>query len=66
MSWARWPGRVANVTVIARDLGSWRVTDCLGSTIESPERLRPELWLRSGVIHRADSSLLAESTTDVA
>jgi dihydroorotase len=60
------PGRVADVTVIARDQGSWRVTDCLGSTIEIPERLRPELCLRAGVEHRADSSLLAESTADVA
>jgi dihydroorotase len=60
------PGRVADVTVIARDQGSWRVTDCLGSTIEIPERLRPELCLRAGVAHRADSSLLMESTADVA
>ena len=60
------PGRVADVTVIARDQGSWRVTDCLGSTIEIPERLRPELCLRAGVVHRADSSLLSESTADVA
>ena len=60
------PGRVADVTVLARDQGQWRVTDCLGATIEIPERLRPELCLRAGVLHRADSSLLAESTADVA
>jgi dihydroorotase len=60
------PGRVADVTVLARDRGAWRVTDCLGSTIEIPERLRPELCLRAGVVHRADSSLLVESTADVA
>jgi dihydroorotase len=60
------PGRVADVTVLARDPGSWRVTDCLGSTLEIPERLRPELCLRAGVVHRADASLLAESTADVA
>ncbi len=60
------PGRVADVAVLARDRGSWRVTDCLGATIEIPERLRPELCLRAGVVHRADSSLLAESTADVA
>jgi dihydroorotase len=60
------PGRVADVTVIARERGDWRVTDSLGVTIEIPERLRPELCLRAGVVHRADSSLLAESTADVA
>jgi dihydroorotase len=60
------PGRVADVTVLGRDQGSWRVIDCLGATIEIPERLRPELCLRAGVVHRADSSLLVESTADVA
>ena len=60
------PGRVADVSVIAREPGSWRVTDCLGSAIELPERLRPEFCLRDGVVHPADSSLLSESTADVA
>jgi predicted amidohydrolase len=59
-------GRVADVTVIACERGTWRVTDSLGATLEIPERLRPELCLRAGVVHRADSSLLAESTADVA
>ena len=59
------PGRLADVTVIAREPGSWRVTDCLGRTIELSERLRPEFCLRAGVVHQADSSLLAESTADV-
>jgi dihydroorotase len=60
------PGRVADVSVIARDAGAWKVTDCLGSTIDLAERLRPELCLRAGVAHGADSSLLEESTADVA
>jgi dihydroorotase len=60
------PGRVADVSVFARDHGSWRVTDSLGSTIDITERLRPELCLRAGVVHQADASLLVESTTDVA
>jgi dihydroorotase len=60
------PGRMADVSVIARDQGSWSVTDCLGDTIGITERLRPELCLRAGVVHRADSSLLVESTADVA
>jgi dihydroorotase len=60
------PGRGADVTVLAHDRGSWRVTDCLGRTLDIPERLRPELCLRAGVVHRADASLLAESTADVA
>jgi hypothetical protein len=33
--------------------------------VELAERLRPELCLRAGVVHRADASLLAESTADV-
>ena len=52
--------------MLAHDRGSWRVTDCLGRTLDIPERLRPELCLRAGVVHRADASLLAESTADVA
>jgi dihydroorotase len=59
-------GRVADVTVLAREPGPWRVTDCLGATLEIPERLRPDFCLRAGVVHRADSSLLVESTADVA
>jgi hypothetical protein len=59
-------GPCAPIFALARDQGSWRVTDCLGATIEIPERLRPELCLRAGVVHQADSSLLVESTADVA
>jgi dihydroorotase len=60
------PGRTADVSVIARDAGTWVLRDCLGSAITVGERLRPEFALRAGVLHRADSSLLAESTADVA
>jgi dihydroorotase len=60
------PGRVADVSVLAREPGPWRVTDCLGATLEIPERLHPDFCLRAGVVHRADSSLLVESTADVA
>jgi dihydroorotase len=59
------PGRTADVSVIARDAGTWVLRDCLGSAITVGERLRPEFALRAGVLHRADSSLLAESTADV-
>jgi hypothetical protein len=57
---------VADVSVLAREPGPWRVTDCLGATLEIPERLHPDFCLRAGVVHRADSSLLVESTADVA
>ena len=60
------PGAVADVCVIARDRGVWNLKDSLGSEITITERLRPEFALRGGVLHRADSSLLAESTADVA
>jgi dihydroorotase len=59
------PGRMADISVIARDQGTWILRDCLGSQITVSERLRPEFALRAGVLHRADSSLLAESTADV-
>jgi hypothetical protein len=36
------------------------------STLEIPERLCPEFCVRAGVVHRADATLLAESTADVA
>src|SRR5690348_11960963 len=51
------PGRVADVTVLARDPGAWHVTDCLGVRLPLAERLRPEFCLRGGVLHRADASL---------
>jgi hypothetical protein len=57
---------VADVSVIARDQGAWSVRDSLGATIDITERLRPELCLRAGVVHRADASLLQESAADVA
>jgi len=60
------PGTTADVSVIARDRGSWSLKDCLGAEITITERLRPEFALRAGVLHRADSSLLVESTADVA
>jgi dihydroorotase len=60
------PGRPADVTILVRDQGAWQVTDCLGVTLPLAERLRPEFCLRAGVVHRADASLLAESTADVA
>lgn len=60
------PGRVADVSVLAREQGAWSVTDSLGERIPVTERLRPELCLRAGVVHRADSSLLQESAADVA
>jgi len=60
------PGRVADVTVLARDQGAWSVTDSLGEKISITERLRPELCLRAGVVHRANASLLVESAADVA
>ena len=60
------PGSVADVSVLARDAGVWTLKDCLGGALRITERLRPEFALRAGVVHRADSSLLVESTGDVA
>jgi len=60
------PGAPADVSVLARDTGRWRLQDSLGAEIPATERLRPEFALRAGVLHRADSPLLFESAKDVA
>lgn len=60
------PGAPADVSVLARDTGRWKLQDSLGAEITATERLRPEFALRAGAIHRADSPLLFESAKDVA
>jgi dihydroorotase len=55
------PGTVADVTVLARDVGQWTLQDSLGAQITASERLRPEFALKGGTIHQADSPLLFES-----
>lgn len=60
------PGTVADVSVLARDVGRWTLQDSLGAEITADERLRPEFALRGGTMHRADSPLLFESTKGVA
>ena len=60
------PGAVADVTVLARDVGRFTLEDSLGVTLSASERLRPVLAIRAGTVHQADASLLVESTKDVA
>jgi dihydroorotase len=60
------PGRVADVSVLAHDTGRWSLRDSLGATLTATERLRPELTLKAGIVHAADSPLLVESTRGVA
>ncbi|MBI2206130.1 MAG: amidohydrolase/deacetylase family metallohydrolase [Candidatus Rokubacteria bacterium] len=60
------PGTVADVSVLARDVGRWSLEDSLGVTLGATERLRPDFALKAGVMHRADSPLLFESLTEVA
>ena len=60
------PGTVADVSVLARDVGSWTLEDSLGERVTASERLRPEFALKAGVRHDADSPLLFESTKNVA
>jgi dihydroorotase len=60
------PGAEADISVLARDVGSWTLEDSVGATLATRERLRPEFTVKSGTIHRADSSLLLESAQDVA
>lgn len=56
------PGTVADVSVLARDVGRWTLEDSLGEQLATSERLRPEFALKAGAMHRADSPLLFEST----
>ena len=60
------PGRVADISVLARDTGRWSLQDSLGEPLTAPERLRPELVLKAGVVHATDSPLLFESTKGAA
>ena len=60
------PGAVADVTVLARDVGQWTLQDSLGAQISATERLRPELALKAGTIHASDSPLLFQSAKDAA
>jgi dihydroorotase len=60
------PGREADVSVLRLDRGKWTLQDALGVKITARERLRPELALRRGTLHRPDSPLLFESAPNVA
>jgi dihydroorotase len=60
------PGAVADVTVLAHDVGQWALEDSLGVTLPAADRLRPVLAIRAGTVHQTDASLLVESTKDVA
>jgi dihydroorotase len=52
------PGAAGDVTVLAVEHGEWTLSDSLGATLRATVRLRPELAVRGGVVHRADSPLL--------
>jgi dihydroorotase len=60
------PGAVANVSVLARDVGRFTLEDSLGVQLVAEQRLRPEFALKDGRLHRADSPLLFESADVVA
>jgi dihydroorotase len=60
------PGAVADVSVLARDVGRWMLEDSVGTRITASERLRPEFALKAGTVHQSDSPLLFESTKGVA
>ena len=56
------PGAVADVSVLAHDVGRWTLQDSLGVQLTAKARLRPEFALKAGKRHAADSPLLFEST----
>jgi dihydroorotase len=55
------PGAAGDVSVLALDHGEWTLSDSLGVELRATMRLRPELAVRGGTVHRADSPLLLES-----
>ena len=54
------PGAAGDVSVLSLDHGEWILSDSLGAELRATVRLRPELAIRGGVVHRADSPLLRE------
>jgi dihydroorotase len=52
------PGAAGDVTVLALDHGEWTLADSLGAELRATVRLRPELAVRAGVVHRTDSPLV--------
>lgn len=60
------PGAVGDVTVLATDHGEWTLSDSLGAELRATVRLRPELAVRGGTVHRADSPLLLDAARHVA
>jgi dihydroorotase len=60
------PGAAGDVTVLAMDEGEWTLSDSLGAELPATVRLRPELAVRGGVVHRADSPLLLDRALQVA
>jgi dihydroorotase len=60
------PGASGDVTVLAVEHGQWMLSDSLGVELRSTVRLRPELAVRCGVVHEADSPLLLDGARVVA
>jgi dihydroorotase len=54
------PGAAGDVSVLALEQGEWTLSDSLGAELRATVRLRPELAVRGGIVHRADSPLLLE------
>src|SRR5262245_30836413 len=54
------PGAAGDVSVLSLDHGEWTLSDSLGAELSATVRLRPELAIRGGTVHRADSPLLRE------
>jgi dihydroorotase len=59
-------GAAGDVSVLAVDEGEWTLSDSLGAELRATVRLRPELAVRGGVVHRADSPLLLDRALQVA
>ena len=56
----------AKTRVLAIEHGEWTVSDSLGVELRATTRLRPELTIRGGTVHRADSPLLLPGARRVA
>ena len=60
------PGAADDVSVLAMDHGEWTLSDSLGVELRATVRLRPELAVRGGAVHQADSPLLLDPARRVA
>lgn len=51
-------GDMANISVLEKENGRWRLSDNTGVTVETDQLLRPKFCIRKGCVHMADAPIL--------